>query len=140
MILPSRAELEAMTILALRKHVREMNEVYALKRYAKVKKADLINMIVAKHGTLKSGKAPAAAPAAAAPAAKKSYPFKVKAKKAEVKTPAPISASGSARRVKAKKVNKSVAEVSAMLQKKAPKKKGKTVNKSVAEVSAMLQK
>ena len=86
MILPSRAELEAMTILELRKHVREMNEVYALKRYAKVKKADLINMIVARHATLKSGKktvsfkVKAAAPAAPAPAAKKSYPYKVKAK------------------------------------------------------------
>jgi len=111
MILPSRAELEAMTILALRKHVREMNEVYALKRYAKVKKADLINMIVAKHGTLKSGKAPAAA---AAPAAKKSYPFKVKAKKAEAAAPAKKSYPY---KVKDKKVNKSVAEVRAMLQK-----------------------
>jgi hypothetical protein len=110
MILPSRAELEAMTILALRKHVREMNEVYALKRYAKVKKADLINMIVAKHGTLKSGKAPAAA----APAAKKSYPFKVKAKKAEAAAPAKKSYPY---KVKDKKVNKSVAEVRAMLQK-----------------------
>lgn len=75
--------LKKMKVLDIRKHVREFNEHYAIKGYSKVKKDQLINMVLTAQDRIKNSKKPTpkAPKAPKAKKAKKAEPVKAKPNK-----------------------------------------------------------
>tara|TARA_R110000772_G_scaffold180930_2_gene292210 strand:+ start:478 stop:1350 length:873 start_codon:yes stop_codon:yes gene_type:complete len=71
--------LKKMKVLDIRKHIKEFNEHYAIKGYSKVKKDQLINMVLTAQDRIKNSKKPApkAPKAKASPKAKKASPLTV---------------------------------------------------------------
>ena len=104
--------LKKMKVLDIRKHVREFNEHYAIKGYSKVKKDQLINMVLTAQDRIKNSKKPTpkAPKAKASPKAKKASPLTVT------------------------KANGSVKELKVRTKKTAPNKKRQEIKEKLKEL------